>query len=122
MPTRNPRSPSQYQEEYVSFLERVSNDLSDIEALESADTWMEHVRDFVFGDSGFEGTSAQVDFMNDAFDFVNESLTSGGFRAEISTSRFRDIETGRFVSRTDIKDFLRRIPFFGGLLGGESEI
>lgn len=120
MPSRG-RTASQYREEYVAFIERLTDDLGDMSGLEDAETWAQHVAEYIMGRSGLDLTEAQQQFGLDAFDFFNESLASGGIRAEPDTNRFRDVFTGHFVSRIDALDFLRRIPFFGLFSGGDSE-
>lgn len=107
------RTQRQYQEEYVSFLERVSDDLADVESLRDIDTWRTHVNEFVFGGSGIEGTSAFEQFVEDAFGFNSQALAAGGFTVDPNLNAFRDAVTGRFVSRDDILDFLRQFNIFG---------
>lgn len=114
------RTPSQYQEEYVAFLERATDDLSDISAFEGIDSWMQHVQEFIMGNTGVDISGGTQSFIEDAFDFFNESIASAGWRADIDASRFRDVETGRFVGRDAVREFLRHIPFFG-LFGGSGD-
>lgn len=118
MPTRRARTPSQYQEEYVAFIDRVTNEFGDIGDLGSNDAWLEHVRLFVMGGLEEELSAAQTGFFQDAFSFMTESLTSAEIVLDTAVNRFRDVATGRFISRADVRTYLRRVPYIGGLLQG----
>lgn len=110
-----------YEEEYVSFLERATDDWDNFEALRFDDAWDSHVRDFIMGTSGNEIPPEMESFAADAFGFFHESISSAGFRMDETGVRFRDVETGRFVSRDTIRELLRHIPFFGRFTGGSDD-
>lgn len=116
------RTPSQYQEEYVAFIERDWDFEMDLSQFEDADTWMQHVTEIIFGPTGGEMSDAQQEFFEDTFGFFSEAIAGAGWRIDIGSNRFRDIETGRFVARADVTTFLRAFGLFGGLGGNELEI
>lgn len=93
-------------DEALDFVERMTRDWQDLDVLDDADIWIEHVITTIYGDPMHELTPGQESFFQYARDYAIETQQLVGIQAEVFETAsgqirnaYRDATTGRFVSR-----------------------